>query len=377
MRTDRYLLPALAPGTERSLTVHRFGTPGARPLVWLQAALHADELPGTLLLHHLMPQLAAAEAAGELRGEIRVAPFANPIGLAQFVGSTHSGRFALEGSGNFNRGFAELRAPLLDAVRARLTPDAAHNVAVVREALAALLDARPAHDETHALKHRLQRLACDADIALDLHCDSQAELHIYCGPRQADAFARLGARLGAAAVLTAEDSGDVPFDESLARPWWHLMAACPDRPLPADACLACTVELRGTADLDHAVAAADAAGLFAWLQDRGVIAGPPPAPPPPRCTPTPLDAVETIKTLRAGLWVPRLPIGTAVTPGTHVGDIVDPTAPAERARQPLHCRAEGRLFARVTPGLVRAGDTVAKVAGREPLPDRVGLLLEP
>ena len=39
--TERILLPANAPGTERSLLVHRFGRAGARPKVYIQAALHA------------------------------------------------------------------------------------------------------------------------------------------------------------------------------------------------------------------------------------------------------------------------------------------------------------------------------------------------
>ncbi len=45
------LIP-MSPGTARSLTVHRFGAPGARPKAYLQAGVHADEIPGLLVLHH-------------------------------------------------------------------------------------------------------------------------------------------------------------------------------------------------------------------------------------------------------------------------------------------------------------------------------------
>ncbi|MEZ5600227.1 MAG: hypothetical protein R3F36_04160 [Candidatus Competibacteraceae bacterium] len=44
--TDHLELPAPAPGTRRALRVHRYGTPGARPKAYFQAALHADEIPG-------------------------------------------------------------------------------------------------------------------------------------------------------------------------------------------------------------------------------------------------------------------------------------------------------------------------------------------
>ena len=43
--TERIPLPAMSPGTERSVVVHRYGTPGAGPKAYFHAALHADEPP--------------------------------------------------------------------------------------------------------------------------------------------------------------------------------------------------------------------------------------------------------------------------------------------------------------------------------------------
>ena len=42
-----------SPGTRQSLQVLRFGIPGARPMVYIQSALHADEVPAILVAHHL------------------------------------------------------------------------------------------------------------------------------------------------------------------------------------------------------------------------------------------------------------------------------------------------------------------------------------
>ncbi len=86
-------------GTRRSLTVHRFGTPGARPKIYIQAALHADETPGLLVAHHLIRRLRGAAVSGE----IIVVPMCNPTGIGQIVEGVHVGRYALDGSGNFNR----------------------------------------------------------------------------------------------------------------------------------------------------------------------------------------------------------------------------------------------------------------------------------
>ena len=53
-------LPSMTPGSGRSITVHSFGRAGAQPKVYLQAAIHANELPGAMALHHLMPMLVEA-----------------------------------------------------------------------------------------------------------------------------------------------------------------------------------------------------------------------------------------------------------------------------------------------------------------------------
>src|SRR5690606_40566427 len=103
MVREEIALPSPTPGTSRHLVVHRFGPPNRGKKVYLQSGLHADEWPGMLVLQHLMVRLEAAERAGKLKGEILCVPFANPIGLAQHVAGYLTGRFDLNGTGNFNR----------------------------------------------------------------------------------------------------------------------------------------------------------------------------------------------------------------------------------------------------------------------------------
>jgi len=73
-KQGRIALPQMTPGTRRSIAFHRFGRTGARPKAYLQAAIHANELPGAMALHHLMPMLAAADRVRRIRGEIVVVP---------------------------------------------------------------------------------------------------------------------------------------------------------------------------------------------------------------------------------------------------------------------------------------------------------------
>ncbi len=101
-------LPSMTPGTTRSIAWLRFGRAGARPKVYIQAAIHANELPGAMALHHLMPMLTEADRAGRIRGEVIVVPTVNPIGQSQLVGNNHLGRYDLLSRDNFNRNWLDL-----------------------------------------------------------------------------------------------------------------------------------------------------------------------------------------------------------------------------------------------------------------------------
>ncbi|MGE0154730.1 MAG: succinylglutamate desuccinylase/aspartoacylase family protein [Reyranellaceae bacterium] len=368
-------LASPAPGTERHLTLHRFGKPGARPKAYFQAALHADELPGVLVLQHLLALLASAEREGRLKGEVLIVPAANPIGLAQTVHGRLLGRYGLDASGNFNRGFPDLSDGLVEALRNRLGRDAAANATLVRTTLLTLLSEKKALGEAPQLRLTLMRLAIDADIALDLHCDDQALLHIYAGPKLWPEISDLAALLGAAAVLLEEDSGGEPFDEALARPWWRLIDANPGAALSAAAMITGTVELRGRADIDDAQARKDAQALLAFLVRRGVVAGDAGALPPLSCQGTALDAVDFVKAPHAGLLVQKRALGERVRAGDVVAEIVEPMAASGAGRTQLLARTEGVVFTRAMPGLVRAGKRVMKIAGKEKLEQTDATLL--
>jgi predicted deacylase len=93
-------------GIEWRLPVLRFkGSDPKAPKIYIQAALHANELPGTALVHFLCEMLRRAESAGEIRSDIIVVPHANPIGAAQSHFGELQGRFDLASRTNFNREF--------------------------------------------------------------------------------------------------------------------------------------------------------------------------------------------------------------------------------------------------------------------------------
>lgn len=371
MRID---LPAAAPGTSRHLIVQRFGARGARPKAYLQAALHADELPGILVLRHLARLLAEAEMGGRVRGEVVLVPMANPIGMAQTIVQSHLGRFDLARMTNFNRDWPDLAPALTRRLTGRLGPDAATNVALIRGEMAALVAELPATGENQALRRHLLELAVDADLVLDLHCDLEAVNHLYLGtPLWPDA-ADLAAEIRAEAVLLAEASGGHPFDEAFSAPWWQVARAFPDHPIP-NACLAATLEYRGLRDVDDAQAAEDATGLLRFLTGRGVLAGEPAALPPLRCDATPLEGAAMVEAPASGLVLYDAAPGDEVRAGDRLARIVDPLAALDAPAAEIHAPTSGRVFARALRGFVRAGDVAVKIAGAEPLAGRAGKLL--
>ena len=333
-----------APGTRRELVVHRYGEPGAGPKAYIQASLHADEIPAMLVAHHLVRRLDAADAEGAIVGEIAVVPAANPIGLAQFVNGGHAGRHELGGGGNFNRNWPNLADLVGDDLAEMVDYDPGANQLIIRTAVAKAVEAMTPRNELQSLRIALLRLAHDADIVLDLHCDNDALTHLFLTPHhwpEADDLAR---RIGSRATLLAVDSGGNSFDEVFTGLWHDLAARFgPDRKIP-QACLSATVELRGYADVSDDLAEADADSLFRFLQGRGVVSGDPGPLPEPVGEAAPLTAVDVVRVPCAGVVAYKVALGEEVAAGDVIAEIVDPMAEdAAKARTPVRAATAGPI----------------------------------
>lgn len=362
-RVDHPLLsPSL--GSHKTLSSFHYGTPGARPKVYVQASLHAEELPGMLVAHHLRQALQALEDAGRITGEIIVVPVANPIGLAQRLDHKPMGRFELDTSENFNRHYPDLAQHVWPQVQNHLGADAQTNVALVRQAMRDWLQQQTATTELQSMRLTLVQLACDADHVLDLHCDCEAVMHLYtedtCWPQLAPLAQCLGARV----VLLARNSGSQPFDECLSGVWWRLaermQAARMDAPLP-QACLATTIELRGETDVAHAHARHDAQALLNFMQHAGVLnTGTTADLPAALCEATPLAGSETLNAAVPGVVAFALEPGQRVQAGDLVAEVIDPVQGTVHA---VRAGVSGLLYARVRDRYVTSGGELGKIAG--------------
>lgn len=358
--------PLLSPslGSHKTLTSFHFGSLGSGRKIYIQASLHAEELPGMLVAHHLRALFEALDAARQIDGEIVLVPVANPIGLAQRLDHKPMGRFELDTSENFNRHYPDLAAAVEPTVRGLLGADAQANVLAVRQAIGNFLTSWQPDTELQSLRRTLLLLAHDADFMLDLHCDCEGVLHFYteeaCWPQMHE----LAHFLGAETILLAKSSGNRPIDECLSGAWWQLAdrlkASGLDVPLP-QACCSTTIELRGELDVSHAWAQQDAKAIVAWLQHQGVLSCDlAPNVPAALCAATPLAGSETLKAPSPGIVVFAAEVGQQLQAGDLVVEIIDPLA---NTTQRVTAGVAGVFYARIRDRYVTAGAELGKIAG--------------
>jgi predicted deacylase len=370
MRETTITLQGYGPASFHTLTRFEFGAPGARPHVHVQGGLHADEGPGMLAARMLADRLALLEREGRISGQVTVVPAANPIGLAQFVHGDQTGRFDLHDGRNFNRDYPDLTDDVARAVAPILGPDAEANAAMIRHALVAALETRAPTCPSDRLRAELMRMAVTADVVLDLHCDGEAEVHLYTQPASLAQVAPLAALLACRAVLVEEVSGGNPFDEALARPWVDLARRFPDVPIP-QGCATCTVELRGRSDVSRDLGARDAEAILQYLMQLGAVQGSATLP-DPLCEPTPLAGSEALVAPVAGLLSYPVGLGSVVRAGDTVAEITDL---ATGGVTPVRATTTGVFYARPATRIAEPNKRLGKVAGRTPF--RAGPLLSP
>lgn len=370
MQRTEYPLLSPSLGSQKTLVAFHFGTPGARPKVYIQASLHAEELPGMLVAHHLRQRLEAADNAGLVRGEVILVPAANPIGLSQRLDHRAMGRFEFDTAQNFNRHYPDLAEAVLAGVRSRVGPNAQANVVIVRQLVGQWLAQWQPASELDSLRRQLLLLSHDADLVLDLHCDNDAVMHLYseeaCWP-PLEPLARL---LGCQAVLLARESGGGPFDERLSGLWWQLAAALREAglnaPLP-QGCASATVELRGEGDVSHDLSRKDAHAVFAFLEHAGAVsAAAAPLLPPMACKPTPLAGSQTLRSPVPGVLVFLVRPGARVNVGDVVAEVIDPTAAGLARVHEVRAEVSGVLYASVRERYIVSGGEVGKIAGATP-----------
>lgn len=341
MEISEIIIAGDTQGVEWRLPVLRFeGSDPNAPSVYMQAALHANELPGTALLHFLCKKLRDAEAQGRIIGTIVVVPQANPLGGAQSHFGELQGRFDLGSRTNFNRDF-----PLL-SLRDR----------------EALLTDLPLYPAAEQLKRQLLHMALGADLVLDLHCDDESLQYAYIDDAFWPEASDLAAALDMDAVLLS-DGESTAFEEAVGFAWKYEQPGEKRISLPGK--LAVTLELRGLRDVYPGIAQKDADGLWTFLATRGVVrdetaslsafVGPA----------VPLDNIEMIRSPEPGTVLFHRDIGEPVAKGDLLATIVTRPGMPDGSIE-IRAPQAGLIVTRVSDRLVRRRADLMKIACDRP-----------
>jgi predicted deacylase len=326
-------------GVAYEFPVFRFaGSSADAPSAYLQAALHAGELPGTVAIDALMPLLLKAEKEDRIRGSLTIVPWANPIGRAQYHFGVLEGRFHFGTRINFNREF-----PLLDS------PDASGLAATDRPTTA-----------DRALKRRLIALSMAHDIVLDLHCDDEGVPYLYVPEVLWPAMEDCAAAMGVEAVVLWEGAFGTAFDEASIHPW---LKQAPEKLARR---VVTTVEYRGLADVGYDHAQADALGLYRLLVARGVIEDRTlPAPGKFGGLVAPISHMEMIAAPKAGAVLFDVVPGDRVKKGARLATIVHAPGEPDGSVEVFSPQA-GYVLTRASRRSTRAGDNIVKLVGDKP-----------
>ena len=379
-------LPSMTPGTHRTVSVLSFGKSGARPKVYMQAAIHANEMPGTMALHHLMPMLAEADKKGLIQGEIILVPTVNPIGQSQLVGNSHAGRYNHLSNENFNRNWIDVSEGVAEKVWKKIGSDPHANIKMIRKAALETLNAMKPANELQTLRIEMQKLSTDADYVLDLHCDIYAALHLFTarndwvkdrhGPLgNQGAVQALAADLGVEATMYNDPyPSTLTFSGVNSALWARLQDKFPDAAIP-QACMSVTLEMRSQHDVSDALGKSDATNLYRWLVRQGVVGGKAAPLKKMKSAPAPISGMDVGYSTCTGFLVFHVKPGAKVKKGQPICDVIDPANPqGPKARTTYKSATDGIVFSRRLDGYLSwPGQVMYRISGPKPLAHRIGM----
>ncbi len=356
MKCDVLRLQPQTTGCWFEVEVFHFGERSG-PHAYIQAGLHADEIPGLLLATELITRLRQLEDQGAIRGKVTLVPFANPIGLSQRVLGEPQGRFDLASGGNFNRGFTDFAS---DVRRLLMTRDPAKRSSEVGAAFDTVLDRHPPSDIVEELQQLLVRLSSEADTILDLHSNHDGELFLYAPALCADDAQVLARLIGAEIViLTSRKDSDATFEDVSILPRIKIGENFLGQASPR---FVATVELRGQRDVSEDFARRDAEAILMFLQERGSLTSPVPGPLNDDNA-KPLMVAETdvlpVVAPLPGVLLFATELGALVRQDEVVAVLVEP---GSGSRHELRAPVQGRVFSRTGTRYAIRGVEVVRIA---------------
>ncbi len=270
--SKEYLVVAQnASGRNMNVPLYKFRGSKPGPKVYIQSSIHGAEVQGNVVIYHLIQTLKQQDICGE----ITLVPNCNPVGTNIKAGEYTLGRFDPINGTNWNRGYyydEHLVNQFADSVTA--TEPLESIKTRFREAMKHQID-----DKLNStwglglaqqLNLKLQQLAFDADIVIDLHNGPVSTRHIYV-PEYAQASASL---FNIPHVILIPNVFAGALDEATFCHWWtlqNLLSAKLGQAITFDV-EAFTLEMGSQEVISFDEGQYDATSILSYLNAKGALA---------------------------------------------------------------------------------------------------------
>jgi len=244
------------------------------PSVYIQANMHGAEVQGNAVIYQLLELLKKLN----IKGDITLVPYANPVSCNHKNGEYTLGRFDPITGVNWNRMYhfddsmittfaeqyigscdSEIEKKFKQLILTQIEKKLEHNVFGLTTG--------------QRIAYQLQRLAHQADLVLDLHTGPISSKHLYCPEYCRDS----AYYFDIPHTLIIPNDFDGALDEATFCPWWTLQEEF--RILGRELSInggdlnkeSFTVELGSQEQIDLDVAHQDALGILSYLNYKGVL----------------------------------------------------------------------------------------------------------
>ncbi|MDO6692019.1 succinylglutamate desuccinylase/aspartoacylase family protein [Aliiglaciecola sp. 3_MG-2023] len=269
--SKEYLVVAQnASGRNMNVPLYRFKGNQPGPKVYVQSSIHGAEVQGNVVIYHLIQTLKSLDICGE----ITLVPNCNPVGTNIKAGEYTLGRFDPINGTNWNRGYYYDQVLVTEFVD---TVDEGESIGSIksrfRQAIKQKIDEKLTDTWglglAQQLNLKLQQLAFDADIVIDLHNGPVSTRHIYV-PEYAKASAAL---FNIPHVILIPNKFAGALDEATFCHWWSLQDLLTEKrtsPIQFDV-EAFTLEMGSQEVISFEEGLYDAQSILSYLNAKGCL----------------------------------------------------------------------------------------------------------
>jgi len=268
----------MASGAKLTVPVYSF-KPAHKsgPNVYIQANMHGAEVQGNAVIFQLLELLKTCD----IKANITLVPYANPVACNHKNGEYTLGRFDPITGVNWNRMYHFDESVIKPFAKKHVGASEVEIKQHFEQLLTSQVEEKLDHNRWglttgQRIAYQLQRLAYQADLVLDLHTGPISSKHLYC-PEYAQPSAKY---FNIEHTLLIPNDFDGAMDEATFCPWWSLQQTL--RGLGREEFMmgqgifnkeSYTVELGSQEQIDLDVAKQDAESLLTYLQYQGVVGG--------------------------------------------------------------------------------------------------------